>query len=139
MDAASAHLISVIQKNRDRLIQETTDISFASGTIAIPREGVEQMLTGVMALTEEALVGTSREMRQLFLETALPEATNTTSWPEMLKNGLPCWGLLIGRVTMLLSEEHRDAGLTRLSRIMGEWWMDVSNAVLPLYKARGEL
>lgn len=141
MDPTISHLLELIQQNRGRLIQESTDISFLSGSNLIPRDSAEQMLHGVVAILEEALRGESSEFRKMFLETALPAVVEAgqTSWADMLQNGLPCWGVLLGRLLILVKEPHRDAALSHLSRVMGEWWRDVSLTVLPLYKERGEL
>ena len=57
----------------------------------------------------------------------------------MLQNGIPCWGVLLGKIVCTTKEEHRDEAIVFLSRFMGAWWRDVSKAMLPVYVAEGKL
>jgi hypothetical protein len=141
MTTVEQHLITLISEQRQQLLQKSTDIAFASGLAITDKASVEQMLNAVILILEEYLRGEGKEIRTMFLETAMPAVveSGTSSWGDMLRDGLPCWGILIGQLSVSAEEPFRVAAIERLSRIMGEWWLDVSNVVLPLYKARGEL
>lgn len=141
MPSATEHLLALIQRDREALVRETSDAAYAAGSIKLERESTEQMMRGVIAVVEEAVEGKGTDTRDMFLQTALPGviAAGKTSWSDMLHDGLPCWGVLIGKLVVAADDEHREEVLQILSRLQGTWWKDVSETVLPLYKERGEL
>ena len=103
MDACNAHLLEIIQRSREELVRESTDISFQSNPLPMAREDVEQMLRACVALVEEGLVGETTVVRSGFLE-ALPEVAKTSTWDNTLRSGLPCWGVLVGKLSAAASE-----------------------------------
>jgi hypothetical protein len=132
MTPCHAHLVEIIQASRETLVQESTDIAFMGADAPIPRADVEQMLRACIALIEEALQGQSTEVRTSFLE-AMPDIARSTTWDSVLENGIPCWGLILGRLVAQTNDEHRNEAIVFLSRFMGTWWRDVSRAMLPVY------
>jgi hypothetical protein len=56
-----------------------------------------------------------------------------------MKTGLPCWGIIVGRLAVDVGAVHRDEAIAVLSRFMGDWWADVSKAMLPVFMSEGKL
>jgi hypothetical protein len=138
MTPARSHLLAIVQRSRNDLVRESTDIAFASGDIPIPKPDVEQMIRACVGLLEEALVGEATDVRDSFLD-ALPSVAKTTTWTLTMKNGLPCWGILIGKLVSETSTEHRSEAIVFLARFLGEWWSEVSKKMLPVNIAEGTL
>jgi hypothetical protein len=134
-------LLSFIHLHRRSLVIEATDIAYeaAAGTMLTDRASVEQMLHGIVAIIEESLRDDGDEVRSMFLQTALPQvvASKQASWEEILQNGLPCWGVLVARIANGISSKRQAAATGVLAVVMGAWWREVSNTMLPLYRALG--
>jgi hypothetical protein len=137
--ATDAHVLGIIASSREALVKQMTDIVYVSGSAPIDRTTAEQLIRGVVVVLEEWLGGQSTDIRRAYLETALPEVarTDASPWSIVLRQGLPCWGLLIGLLAAHADEPHRLAVIRRLSLIQGEWWADVWEAMAPVYKSRG--
>ena len=139
MNPCHAHLAQIIGDTREDLVRESTDIAFRSNaSITLRREDVEQMIRACVALLEEGLVGESTSIRAGFLE-ALPEVARASTWDDTLRNGIPCWGVLLGKLSAAAAEEHRAEAIVFLSSFMGAWWADVSKAMLPVFTAENRL
>ena len=138
MTQAHDHLKSVLKDSREDLVQRSTDIAFAAGAIDLPRSDVEQMLRACVAILDEALEGRSTDIRNGFLA-ALPDVARTTTWDSTMRGGLACWGVLIGQLVARSSKAYQDEATTFLSRFMGDWWADVSKAMLPVHIAENKL
>ena len=132
------HLLSILETWRGDLVQRSTDIAFASNDTPMTREDVEQMMRACVTIIEEGLAGKTTEVRDGFLE-ALPEIALSTTWELTLKNGIPCWGVILGQLSAAASHEFRDEAIVFLSRFIGQWWSDVSKAMLPVFLAEGTL
>lgn len=138
MTAFRDHLLSLIEASREDLVRESADISFLSGETPVPRADVEQMLRACVAILEEGLHGGSTDVRAGFLE-ALRDVARTTTWELTLRTGLPCWGILVGKLTAATSEPYRAEALVFLAQFMGAWWSDVSKVMLPVFISEGKV
>lgn len=140
-DATDALISSILDKDGETLVQQMTDIVYDSGGAVIDRASAEQLLRGCVVILQEWLAGESTDVRRSYLETALPEVARSgqSPWVAVLRDGLPCWGLLIGLVTGRAETAQRPAVAHRLALIQGEWWADVWKAMSPVYRERGEL
>jgi hypothetical protein len=128
--------VSLLEASREEIIRESTDIAFLQDDNPIARRDVEQMIRACVALIEEGLRGESREVRSNFLE-ALPDVAKSTTWELTLKNGIPCWGVILGKLVAEASPEHRAEATRLLAEFMGQWWADVSKVMLPVFLAEG--
>ena len=138
MTRCRAHLLALIEASRDAIVRGSTEAAFFSGDAPIARPDVEQMIRASVSLIEEGLRGESTEIRDNFLE-VLPDVARSTTWELTLKNGLACWGVIIGKLVAVTAPEHRDEAVAWLSQFMGEWWSDVSKAMLPVFIAEGNV
>jgi len=138
MTEGQRQLLATLRGKRDELVQRSTDIAYATNDVDLPRADVEQMLRACIALLEEGLVGESRAVRDGFLA-ALDDVARTTTWELTMRTGLPCWGIIVGRLAVDVGEAHRDEAIAYLSRFMGDWWADVSKVMLPVFMAEGKL
>lgn len=138
MSAWKKRLIDVIGDTREVLVEKATSIVFAANDTPIPRADVVQMMRACVSIVEEALLGETDEVRAGFLE-ALPDIARTTSWSLTLKNGIPCWTAIMGRLVTALPAGDQDEAITWFSSFIGEWWSDVSKAMLPICIAEGKL
>jgi hypothetical protein len=138
-NAADAHILGIIASDREGLIAQMTDIT--AGQSTLDRASAEQLLRGVVSVLEEWLVGESDEVRRSFLEAALPEVARSgmSPWSSVLRDGLPCWGVLIGLLAARADESRRPEVIHRVALILGEWWADVWQVMSPAYKERGDL
>ena len=125
------HLATIVQESREELVKSSTDIAFASNEQPLPRGDIEQMLRACVALPEEGLCGDSPDIRAGFLE-ALPHVARRPTWDLTLRNGVPCWGVIVGRLVAACEPPHRPEAITWLSTFMGAWWADVSKVMLPV-------
>lgn len=145
MNSADNHILHVLVTHREQLLQDMINTAVMRSTdhSAEGERGmmVEQMLRGALMVLEEALRGESRELRESMLETALPSLVEAggISWEDILYNGLACWSVVLGRMTLAVDEEYRDVCIRRIAYFIGDWWRDISKALLPLFKARGEI
>jgi hypothetical protein len=131
MEAFRSQLTSILQRSREELVRQATDIAFVTGEAPMPRPDVEQMMRACVALIEEGLAGESQTIRTGFLE-AMPDVARASTLRSTLKNGLPTWGVLVGMLSAEVPAEHREDAIRWLSRFMGEWWADVVEAMLPV-------
>jgi hypothetical protein len=131
-------MLSLMNAKREALVQSATDIAFAGGDTPLPRADVEQMIRACVAIAEEGLVGQSREIRAGFLE-ALPDVARSTTWDLTVKNGVPCWTIIMGQMVCGIPGEDQPAAIHWFSRFIGEWWADVSRAMLPVLVAENRL
>jgi hypothetical protein len=135
------HILQVMRTHHDVLVREATDIVFASGEASVDRSTVEQLLRGNMAIIAESLLGESTDLRRMYLDVALPEVarSGTSTWRTVLRDGLPCWGIIVGQIAVRASETHRQDVIVRLSRLMGVWWAEVWDSMSPVYRSTGSL
>lgn len=138
MTTFRTQMLSTLQRSREDLVRRSTDIAFVANESPMPREDVEQMMRACVAIIEEGLLGESKVVRAGFLE-AMPDVARATTWRITMKNGLPTWGVLVGALSAQAPEEHRDEAIRWLARFMGEWWADVSAAMLPVIIAEKKL
>jgi hypothetical protein len=138
MTPCQTHLVTLLETSRESIIRDSTDIAFLSNDNPIARADVEQMIRACVALLEEGLRGDSGDVRTSFLE-VLPDVAKTTTWELTLKNGIPCWCVILGRLLGATEVEHRPEALVFLSRFVGQWWSDVSKVMLPVFVAEGTL
>ncbi len=131
MTAFKKHLVSIIQETREELVRTSTDIAYEVNDQPLPRADIEQMLRACVALLEEGLRGESSEIRSGFLE-ALPDVARSTTWDLTVRNGLPCWGVIFGRLVAATDAAQRPEAISWLSTFMGAWWADVSKVMLPV-------
>jgi len=138
MTPYQAHLSAILQASRDDLVKKSTDIAFSSNDAPIPRVDVEQMMRACIAILEEGLAGEGREIRTGFLE-AMPDLARSATLELTLRDGLACWGVIIGQLAAASSEQYRDEAVIFLSRFLGAWWNDALKAMIPVFIAEGTL
>jgi hypothetical protein len=140
-NAADAYILGLLAQDREALLTQMIDTVYVSGQATIDRTSVEQLLRGVVAVLEEWLAGESDDIRRSFLDAALPDLARSgmSPWSAVLRDGLPCWGVLLGILSARAEESRRTEVVHRLALILGEWWAAVWQAMYPAYKEKGEL
>ena len=131
MDTFRTHMLETLRRSREDLVLRSTDIAFFANESPMGREDVAQMMRACVAIIEEGLIGETQVTRAGFLE-AMPDVARASTWRITMKNGLPTWGVLVGTLAAAAPPDHRDEAIRWLSRFMGDWWSDVSAAMLPV-------
>jgi hypothetical protein len=134
-----AYILGILERDREYLVQQMTEAVISGGQVPGDRETVERLLYGILGVLAEWLGGQSTEVRTRTLEVDMPEVARVVPWRMNLREGLPCWGLLIGMLAVRSESSRQPALIHRLAQIQGQWWADVWEAMYPVYKEQGEV
>jgi hypothetical protein len=122
LNTTDAHILAVIAREKESIVQELTDSMVSSGDVPMDRSSIEQLIRGVVSVLQEAVEGESADVRRAVLVAAVEVARSGTFTPtKSLRVALTLWGTLIGMVVLRANPGFQRAILPRLAQVQGEW------------------
>jgi hypothetical protein len=133
-NTTDAHILAIIDRDRESIVLELTESMVGSGDVPMDRVTIEQLIRGVVAVLYEAVEGESADVRRAVLVAAVEVARSGTFTPsKSLRTALTVWGTLIGMVVLRANPGFQRAILPRLAQVQGEWMSRAWEAMYPAF------